>query len=64
MIALLPIFRLSGRGGAQSWFQTLMAMPQYAIAQSGLASLIAVNSFKAWPYQKEWSAASAASKRG
>jgi hypothetical protein len=63
-MALLPFVRLAGVGGAQIWFQMLMAMPQYAMAQSGLASVIAVNSFKACPYQNECRAASAASKRG
>jgi hypothetical protein len=63
-MASVPFFRLAGVGGAQIWFQTLMAIPQYAMAQSGLASAIAVNSFNAWPYQNECRAASAASKRG
>src|SRR5262245_6363527 len=51
----------AGLGGDQIWYQRLIAMPQYAMAQSGSAWVTAVNALTDSRYQNECRSATARS---
>src|SRR5437867_5176109 len=59
-----PCFNAPTDGGSQSGYQTLIATPQWAIAQPGSSLPTSVKAFTAAPYQKEWSRATARSNDG
>src|SRR5881296_792154 len=59
-----PCFNAAADGGSQSGYQTLIATPQWAIAQPGSSLPTAVKAFTAAPYQKEWSRATDRSNEG
>src|SRR5262245_10982040 len=56
-----PRLSAGGPGADQIWYQPLIAMPQYAIAQSGSAWVTAVNALIDSRYQNECRSATARS---